>query len=68
MKVCANQAYEQRDYNLAISLLNTAVEKCPNAACLYGNRAAAYIKRAWYVLETLFLLLLSKYVGGLFDF
>lgn len=49
VKICANQAFEQQDYNLAISLYNSAIVMCPNAACLYANRAAAYIKRAWYV-------------------
>ncbi|GFG32356.1 hypothetical protein Cfor_10916 [Coptotermes formosanus] len=43
----ANDAFERQHYTLAISLYNKAISFCPSAAVLYGNRAAAYMKRGW---------------------
>lgn len=44
----ANKSFEQQKYTLAITLYNKAISYCPNAAVLYANRAAAYMKRTWY--------------------
>lgn len=47
LKLSANDAFERQHYTLAISLYNKAISYCPSAAVLYGNRAAAYMKRGW---------------------
>lgn len=47
MKLSANDAFERQHFTLAISLYNRAISYCPTAAVLYGNRAAAYMKRGW---------------------
>lgn len=47
LKLSANDAFERQHYTLAISLYNKAISCCPSAAVLYGNRAAAYMKRGW---------------------
>ncbi|KDR22656.1 WD and tetratricopeptide repeats protein 1, partial [Zootermopsis nevadensis] len=43
----ANDAFERQRFTLAISLYNKAIGYYPSAAVLYGNRAAAYMKRGW---------------------
>jgi WD and tetratricopeptide repeat-containing protein 1 len=43
----ANDAFERQHFTLAISLYNKAISYSPSAAVLYGNRAAAYMKRGW---------------------
>ncbi|XP_076670185.1 WD and tetratricopeptide repeats 1 isoform X2 [Andrena cerasifolii] len=47
LKCQANKSFEQHKYTLAITLYNKAISYCPNAAVLYANRAAAYMKRTW---------------------
>ncbi|XP_063241067.1 WD and tetratricopeptide repeats protein 1 [Bacillus rossius redtenbacheri] len=47
LKLKANEAFEQQLYTDAITLYNRAISLCPNAAVLFGNRAAAYMKRGW---------------------
>ncbi|XP_043265307.1 WD and tetratricopeptide repeats protein 1-like isoform X2 [Colletes gigas] len=47
LKCQANRCFEQRKYTLAITLYNKAISYCPNAAVLFANRAAAYMKRTW---------------------
>lgn len=47
LKMDANNAFEVRHYTSAIRLYNKALKLCPNWALLYGNRAAAYMKRGW---------------------
>ncbi|XP_071486508.1 WD and tetratricopeptide repeats protein 1-like [Diadema antillarum] len=44
----ANKLYcDKKDYTSAIRLYNQAISLCPDHAILYGNRAAAYMKRGW---------------------
>ncbi|EFN75923.1 WD and tetratricopeptide repeats protein 1 [Harpegnathos saltator] len=43
----ANEGFEQQKFSLAINLYNKAICRCPTAAVLFANRAAAYMKRAW---------------------
>ncbi|XP_054722038.1 WD and tetratricopeptide repeats protein 1-like [Uloborus diversus] len=43
----ANEAFEKREYPLAISLYSKAIFVYPEGATLYANRAAAYLRRAW---------------------
>uniref|UniRef100_A0A2L2YFC7 WD and tetratricopeptide repeats protein 1 n=1 Tax=Parasteatoda tepidariorum TaxID=114398 RepID=A0A2L2YFC7_PARTP len=47
MKRKANEAFDKREFTLAISLYSKAIVKYPDVACLYANRAAAYLKREW---------------------
>ncbi|XP_054012474.1 WD and tetratricopeptide repeats protein 1-like [Hylaeus anthracinus] len=47
LKCQANGHFEQQKYTLAITSYNKAISYCPNAAVLFANRAAAYMKRAW---------------------
>ncbi|XP_076243195.1 WD and tetratricopeptide repeats 1 isoform X2 [Calliopsis andreniformis] len=47
LKAQANECFEQQKYTLAITMYNKAISYCPNAAVLYANRAAAYMKRTW---------------------
>jgi len=44
IKAAANAEFEQEDYTAAICLYNVALCRCEHAV-LYGNRAAAFIKR-----------------------
>jgi len=44
IKAAANAEFEQEDYTAAICLYNVALCRCQHAV-LYGNRAAAFIKR-----------------------
>jgi len=47
LKLQANSAFEKQQFTLAINLYNSSLEVSPNSAVLYGNRAAAYMKRGW---------------------
>ncbi|XP_076163678.1 WD and tetratricopeptide repeats 1 [Ptiloglossa arizonensis] len=47
LKCQANRNFEQKKYTSAITLYNKAISYCPNAAVLFANRAAAYMKRTW---------------------
>ncbi|KAH3888973.1 hypothetical protein DPMN_013018 [Dreissena polymorpha] len=47
LKKKANAYFEKEQYNKAINLYNQAIMKAPDASMLYGNRAAAYMKRKW---------------------
>ncbi|GLG95424.1 Protein will die slowly, partial [Gryllus bimaculatus] len=47
LKLRANDEFEKQHYTLAISMYNRAISMCPSHAILYGNRAAAYMKRSW---------------------
>jgi len=49
VKLKANAAFEQEKYNQAIKLYNQALSMCADQPVLYGNRAAAYLKRSWLV-------------------
>ena len=48
LKTQANAVFEKKNYNQAILLYNQALSIAPDSAVLYGNRAAAYMKREWY--------------------
>lgn len=43
----ANQYFKNDNYVKAIKTYNEAINKFDSSAVLYGNRAAAYMKRAW---------------------
>ncbi|XP_013417552.1 WD and tetratricopeptide repeats protein 1 isoform X2 [Lingula anatina] len=43
----ANIAFEKQEYTEAVRLYNRALIIAPEAAVLYGNRAAAFMKRGW---------------------
>lgn len=47
LKLIANGAYDSKQYTQAISLYSEAISQCPNYAFLFGNRAAAYMRRDW---------------------
>ncbi|KAM9256227.1 WD and tetratricopeptide repeats protein 1 isoform 1-T1 [Cariama cristata] len=47
IKQQANEAFACQLWTQAIQLYSKAVQKAPNNAMLYGNRAAAYMKRKW---------------------
>ena len=47
LKSEANARFGQKNYMDAIELYNDAIELAPDSAVLYGNRAAALMKRAW---------------------
>uniref|UniRef100_A0A8D2J3B8 WD and tetratricopeptide repeats 1 n=1 Tax=Varanus komodoensis TaxID=61221 RepID=A0A8D2J3B8_VARKO len=47
IKLQANEAFACQQWTQAIQLYSKAVQKAPNNAMLYGNRAAAYMKRKW---------------------
>lgn len=47
VKTRANESFGRQQYTLAISLYNQALSMCPDAAVIYGNRAAALMKRGW---------------------
>ena len=48
LKQKANKLFESDKYNQAILLYNQAINVAPNASILYGNRAAAFMKRKWW--------------------
>ena len=43
----ANSVFEKHKYTQAILLYNQALAMAPDSAILYGNRAAAFMKRNW---------------------
>nr|CAD7200683.1 unnamed protein product [Timema douglasi] len=47
LRLKANQAFDFQHFSTAIMLYNKAISLNGNTALLYGNRAAAYMKRAW---------------------
>lgn len=47
IKKVANEYFEQQLYTMAISKYNESISLSPGCACLYGNRAAAFMKRGW---------------------
>jgi len=47
LKKRANAYFEKEQYTKAIILYNQAIMRAPHASMLYGNRAAAYMKRKW---------------------
>lgn len=48
LKLEANKHYcDRKDFTAAIRLYNQAISISPHSAVLYGNRAAAYMKRRW---------------------
>uniref|UniRef100_A0A1B6LG63 WD and tetratricopeptide repeats protein 1 n=1 Tax=Graphocephala atropunctata TaxID=36148 RepID=A0A1B6LG63_9HEMI len=47
MKLTANMLFEKEEYVPAIRLYNEAIQHYGNSPVLYGNRAAAYMKRDW---------------------
>lgn len=47
LKLQANAVFEKQQFTLAINLYNEALQVAPDAAVLYANRAAAYMKRGW---------------------
>lgn len=47
VKQQANEAFACQQWTQAIQLYSKAVQKAPHNAMLYGNRAAAYMKRKW---------------------
>ena len=49
IKTRANAVFEKQKYNQAILLYNQALAMAPDAPVLYGNRAAAFMKRSWLV-------------------
>lgn len=49
IKLKANAAFDKQQHTLAISLYNEALQRLPSAAVLYSNKAAALMKRQWYV-------------------
>ncbi|CAL1543216.1 unnamed protein product [Lymnaea stagnalis] len=47
LKKHANTLFEQEEYKRSIDVYNQAIARCNTSAVLYGNRAAAYLKRKW---------------------
>ncbi|KAI8740901.1 WD and tetratricopeptide repeats protein 1 [Biomphalaria glabrata] len=47
LKKHANALFEKEEYKQAIDVYNQAIARCNASAVLYGNRAAAYLKRKW---------------------
>lgn len=47
IKKHANEVFELQNYSQAIHLYNQAIHMAPDLPILYGNRAAAYLKRNW---------------------
>lgn len=43
----ANEYFKNGQYIKAIKAYNDAIDKYKLSAVLYGNRAAAYMKRSW---------------------
>ena len=48
IKKKANSFFEMEQYAKAIILYNQAIHRAPHASVLYGNRAAAFMKRKWW--------------------
>ena len=51
LKAKGNDAFCQQPGWTAVNLYNEAISYAGNSSVLYANRAAAFIKRAWYVLS-----------------
>ncbi|XP_054271987.1 WD and tetratricopeptide repeats protein 1-like isoform X1 [Macrosteles quadrilineatus] len=47
MKLTANMLFEKEEYGPAIRVYNEAIQHYASSPVLYGNRAAAYMKRDW---------------------
>ncbi|XP_065202390.1 WD and tetratricopeptide repeats protein 1 isoform X2 [Planococcus citri] len=47
IKLAANEHFKNGEYLKAIRMYNDAIRKYKTSAVLFGNRAAAYMKRAW---------------------
>ncbi|KAK3922885.1 WD and tetratricopeptide repeats protein 1 [Frankliniella fusca] len=47
LRLKANNAFENLDYPTAVRLYNEAISMCSESAVLFGNRAAALMKRDW---------------------
>lgn len=47
LKQKANSFFEAKNYVEAVEFYNQAIEKMPHSAVLFGNRAAALMKRGW---------------------
>ncbi|XP_034253371.1 WD and tetratricopeptide repeats protein 1-like [Thrips palmi] len=47
LRLEANDAFVALDYSAAVRLYNIAINLCKESAVLYGNRAAALMKRDW---------------------
>ena len=56
LKAKGNDAFCQQQFWTAVNLYNEAISYASNSAVLYANRAAAFIKRAWYVRSLYFFL------------
>ena len=50
LKAKGNDAFCQQQFWTAVNLYNEAISYASDSAVLYANRAAAFIKRAWYVI------------------
>uniref|UniRef100_A0A673LFM2 WD and tetratricopeptide repeats protein 1-like n=1 Tax=Sinocyclocheilus rhinocerous TaxID=307959 RepID=A0A673LFM2_9TELE len=48
IKLQANDAFAQQQWTQAIQLYSLSIHEAGHNAMLYGNRAAAYMKRKWY--------------------
>lgn len=48
IKQQANDAFARQQWTHAIQLYSLGIHKANHNAMLYGNRAAAYMKRKWY--------------------
>jgi len=48
IKQQANEAFAQQQWTQAIQLYSLGLHEASQNAMLYGNRAAAYMKRKWY--------------------
>lgn len=57
LKAKGNDAFCQQQFWTAVNLYNEAISYASDSAVLYANRAAAFIKRAWYVTTLMHLLL-----------
>lgn len=49
IKQQANDAFARQQWTQAIQLYSLGIHQASCNAMLYGNRAAAYMKRKWYV-------------------
>jgi WD and tetratricopeptide repeat-containing protein 1 len=47
VKQQANDAFSQQHWTQAIQLYSLGIHQASDNAMLYGNRAAAYMKRKW---------------------
>ncbi|KAM3935853.1 WD and tetratricopeptide repeats protein 1 isoform 1-T1 [Leptodactylus fuscus] len=47
VKQKANDAFARQKWSQAIELYSQAMQRAPQSAMLFGNRAAAYMKRKW---------------------